>query len=81
MAENHLPREENSAQTDAVMAEFLVGVVAEHWRDFYSQSEEDRLGDEECWDVILRNSIVEMGFDPDEAENLCVIAKLDAQFE
>jgi len=80
MSENRYSHENNSTPIDEVKSEFLVGVIAEHWRDYYSRSNADRMGDEEFWDSVLRNSVVEMGIDPSSAESLCAIAKLEAQF-
>lgn len=80
MSENRCSHENNSSPITEVTSELLVGLIAEHWREFYSQTDAERMGDEGVWDSILRNSVVEMGIDPSSAENLCAIAKLEAQF-
>lgn len=63
-------------------ASLAVQLVSEHWRNFYATPSHLRLGDEGFWDEILPSAIVDSIYvTPEEAQQICVVAKLDAQFQ
>lgn len=61
------------------IANAAIESVADHWHGYFSLPEEQRLGDEHTWDVLLPNTLVEIGFDRERAQELSTIGKLDAQ--
>jgi hypothetical protein len=54
--------------------------IAIHWREYFSRPPAERLGDEETWDASLVNTVIDLGIHRKVAENICVLAKLEAQF-
>lgn len=51
-----------------------------HWREYYTAPEGQRLGDEESWQNVLENAARELGFNRDQAREMCSIAQFQAQF-
>lgn len=60
---------------------FAITQLSAHWRNYYATAPEERLGDEDFWDRQIPISVAELGIDPRKAEQLCVIAKLEAQLD
>jgi hypothetical protein len=54
-------------------------VITSHWRTYNNTPLEHRLGDENTWDTILPKVLVDVGIEQAKAEELCELAKLNAQ--
>ena len=52
-----------------------------YWQDYNSSPPHERLGDEDSWDAILPDVLVDVGIEPSKARELCIAAKLDAQLQ
>ncbi len=57
-----------------------IEAASSHWREYYGQPENSRLGDEHAWDSVVVEAIAQIGIEVATARELNECAKLDAQF-
>ena len=58
---------------------FAFQAMLGHWREYYAQPEDKRLGDESVWHTVLVEAAQDIGFDKVSARELCEVAQFQAQ--
>lgn len=56
-----------------------LGLIASHWRQYYSVPETERLGSPDHDDRVIGHVLSELGITGSRAEYIAELAKLDAQ--